>query len=456
MSDTPVNFDANGIPTKWYNVMADLTKRPPAPLHPGTKEVLKPEDLKHLFPAALIEQEMGIDRWIEIPEEVRQIYAMWRPTPLRRALRLEKLLNTPARIYFKYEGASPVGSHKSNTAAAQAYYNKREGIKCITTETGAGQWGSAMAQAGKLFDLDVRVFMVRSSCEQKPYRRVAMETWGAKVVTSPSEETEAGRRILESDSEHPGSLGVAISEAVEYAAEREDTHYALGSVLNHVLLHQTVIGLEAKQQLQALGEFPSVIATCCGGGSNFGGMVFPFIPDKLAGKNIRAIATEPETCPTLTKGELRYDFGDRAGLTPLMMMHTLGHEYLPPTIHAGGLRYHGMSPLVSTLLQEKLIEAKAYGQLGVFEAALTFARTEGIIPAPESAHAIKAIMEEALRCRDQNQPECLLFCLSGHGFLDLGAYADYLSGNLSDGINPEDMISDSLARVPHIPIRWEV
>ena len=425
------------IPRFWYNALPDLPRPLDPPLHPKTREPLKPEDLSPLFAKALIEQEMSCERWIEIPERVREIYSLWRPTPLRRARRLEEYLGTPARIYYKYEGASPAGSHKPNTAVAQAYYNAVEGIRRLTTETGAGQWGSALALATNMFGLECRVYMVKVSYHQKPYRRTMMEVWGAEVVASPSNLTEAGRRTLEENPDHPGSLGLAISEAVEDAVSNPDTHYTLGSVLNHVLLHQTVIGLEAKRQLADVGEYPDVVIGCCGGGSNLGGIALPFYADVACGKKVRLVAVEPKACPTLTEGLYTYDYGDAAGMTPLLRMYSLGCGFVPPAIHAGGLRYHGDSPIISLLVKEGIMEAVAYSQTEVFEAAVLFARTEGIIPAPETAHAVKAAIDEALRAKEENRDGVILFCFSGHGLLDLSAYDAYLRGELKDA-DPED------------------
>ncbi len=425
------------IPRFWYNALPDLPRPLDPPLHPKTREPLKPEDLSPLFAKALIEQEMSHERWIEIPERVREIYSLWRPTPLRRARRLEEYLGTPARIYYKYEGASPAGSHKPNTAVAQAYYNAVEGIRRLTTETGAGQWGSALALATNMFGLECRVYMVKVSYHQKPYRRTMMEVWGAEVVASPSNLTEAGRRALEENPDHPGSLGLAISEAVEDAVSNPDTHYTLGSVLNHVLLHQTVIGLEAKRQLADVGEYPDVVIGCCGGGSNLGGIALPFYADVACGKKVRLVAVEPKACPTLTEGLYTYDYGDAAGMTPLLRMYSLGCGFVPPAIHAGGLRYHGDSPIISLLVKEGIMEAVAYSQTEVFEAAVLFARTEGIIPAPETAHAVKAAIDEALRAKEENRDGVILFCFSGHGLLDLSAYDAYLRGELKDA-DPED------------------
>lgn len=447
MEQTKVILDEKEMPTKWYNIMADMPNKPAPPLHPGTKQPVGPQDLSAIFPMALIEQEVSAERWIPIPEEVLKVYALWRPTPLYRAHRLEAALGTPAKIYYKYEGVSPAGSHKPNTAVPQAYYNKQAGIRRIATETGAGQWGSAMAFAGGLFGLDVLVYMVKVSYHQKPYRRSAMETWGAKVLASPSSETNAGRKILGDDPESSGSLGIAISEAVEDAATHADTNYALGSVLNHVLLHQTVIGLEAQKQFEKAGDYPDVIYGCCGGGSNLAGVSFPFVRDKIGGRKVRVVAVEPTSCPTLTKGQMRYDFGDTVGLTPLLMMYTLGHDFVPPGIHAGGLRYHGDAPLICQLYKDGLVEAEAYAQLAVFEAAMTFARSEGIIPAPESAHAIKGVIDEALRCKEAKEKKTIFFNLSGHGLFDLGAYDAYLSGKLEDYAYPEEKIKEALARL---------
>ncbi len=450
MQETKIILSERDIPRQWYNITPDMPNPPKPPLHPATLKPVGPDDLSAIFPMALIEQEVSTQRWIDIPEEVLEIYSLWRPSPLFRAKRLEALLKTPARIYYKYEGVSPAGSHKPNTAIPQAYYNKKAGIKRIATETGAGQWGSSMALAGTMFGLDVTVYMVKVSFNQKPYRRIAMETWGATVHASPSTVTNSGRKALEADPSNPGSLGLAISEAVEDAATHSDTNYALGSVLNHVLHHQTVIGLEAKKQLASVGEYPDIVIGCCGGGSNFGGIAFPFIADKINGKKLRAIAVEPSSCPTLTKGDFRYDFGDTAGLTPFLMMYTLGHDFMPPGIHAGGLRYHGDSPLVSQFYKDGIIEAKAYPQLTVFEAAMTFAKTEAIIPAPESAHAIRGAIDEALLCKEEGKEKCILFNLSGHGYLDLAAYDDYINNKLADFEYPDECIRESLAKLPEI------
>lgn len=427
-------LEVNEMPKEWYNIIPDLPAPLDPPLDPATNQPIAPEKLAQIFPMGLLEQEMSPQRWIKIPEEVLEIYATYRPSPLYRAERWEQYLGTPAHIYYKYEGNSPPGSHKPNTAIAQAYYNKREGIKRLATETGAGQWGSALAFATRLFGLECTVYMVKISYEQKPYRRILMETWGANVIPSPSNTTNAGRKILEKDPKCTGSLGIAISEAIEDAASRKDTNYSLGSVLNHVLLHQTIIGLEAKKQMEKVGEYPDVIYGCIGGGSNFAGISFPFLMDKLQGKkpNLRVVAVEPTACPTLTKGEYRYDFGDTAGMTPLIKMYTLGHDFVPPPIHAGGLRYHGDAPIVCLLYDKKIIEAEAYAQTGVFRSAVNFARVEGIIPAPESSHAIKAVEEEALRCKKNKEKKVILFNLSGHGYFDLQAYSDFFSGKLQD------------------------
>ncbi len=448
MKETKIELSEKEIPRKWYNIMADMPNLPKPPLHPGTKQPAGPDDLSPIFPMALIEQEVSQERWIDIPEEILDIYTLWRPSPIYRAHRLEAALGTPAKIYYKYEGVSPAGSHKPNTAVPQVYYNKVAGIKRIATETGAGQWGSAMALAGSLFGMDVTVYMVKVSYNQKPYRRVAMETWGAEVHASPTNLTQAGQKILAEDPESPGSLGIAISEAVEDAATHGDTNYALGSVLNHVLLHQTVIGLEAKKQMEKVGDYPDIIIGCCGGGSNLAGISFPFLQDKINGKDLRVIAVEPTSCPTLTKGEFRYDFGDTVGLTPLLMMYTLGHDFVPPGIHAGGLRYHADAPLVCQLYHDGLIEAKAYPQTTVFEAALQFAQAEGIIPAPETAHAIRGAIDEAINCKEEGKEKTILFNLSGHGLFDLQAYADYHDGKLVDYEYPEEKIKEALSRLP--------
>jgi tryptophan synthase beta chain len=421
------------MPTAWFNVVPSLPEPPVPPLHPGTGEPVGPDDLAPLFPMALIGQEMSGDQWIDIPGQVLDVLRLWRPTPLVRAERLEAALETPARIYYKDESVSPAGSHKPNTAVAQAYYNKAEGITRISTETGAGQWGSALAYACQFFGLECMVYMVKASYHQKPYRRVLMETWGGKVVPSPSELTQAGRNILQKDPDTTGSLGIAISEAVEDAATRPDTHYSLGSVLNHVLLHQTVIGLEAKEQLTMAGErLPDVIIGSCGGGSNLSGLALPFVPDVAARKGVRLVAVEPSACPTLTEGKYEYDFGDVAGMTPKILMYTLGHEFIPPPIHAGGLRYHGDAPIVCNLVRNGWMEAIAYPQGKVFEAAVTFARTQGPVPAPETAHAIRAAIDEALAAKESGEEKVILFNYSGHGLLDLAAYDDFNNDRLMD------------------------
>jgi len=449
--DVKILLKESDIPKTWYNVMADM-KYPPAPvLHPGTGKPIGPDDLSALFPMGLIEQEVSGQREIPIPEEVRRIYTLWRPTPMFRALRLEAAIGTRSRIYYKHEGVSPAGSHKPNTAIPQAYYNKMAGRKRIATETGAGQWGSAMALGGSFFGLEVKVYMVKVSYNQKPYRRMFMETYGAQVVASPSTDTNAGRGILAESPDSPGSLGIAISEAVEDAATREDTSYSLGSVLNHVCLHQTVIGQEALEQMKLAGDYPDVVIACCGGGSNLAGIGFPFLKDKIAGaRDTRVVAVEPASCPTLTKGKYAYDFGDTAKLTPLMKMYTLGHDFVPAGIHAGGLRYHGDSALVSQLYDEKLIEAQAYGQTAVFQSALTFARSEGVLPAPESSHAIHSAIVEAKKADEEGKQKTILFNLSGHGYFDLTAYDDFLAGRLVDHEHPAEKIAEALNRLPKV------
>jgi tryptophan synthase beta chain len=430
-----LRFDlpAAQAPTHWYNLLADFPEPLPPPLHPGTQQPVTLEMMTAIFPENLVRQEMSPERWVEIPEEVRDIYQLWRPTPLFRAARLEKALQTPAHIYYKYEGVSPAGSHKPNTAVPQAYYNKVAGTKRLATETGAGQWGASLAFACELFGLDCTVYMVKVSFTQKPYRKLLMQTWGADVYASPSEHTAFGRQMLAEDPECPGSLGIAISEAIEDAVKSQATKYSLGSVLNHVCLHQTVIGQECIQQMKLAGEEPEVIIGCIGGGSNFAGMSFPFLQQVLAEKKrYRIVAVEPASCPSVTGGELRYDFGDTAEMTPLMMMYTLGHKFMPPRIHAGGLRYHGMAPMVSHARKLGLIEAVAYPQMRVFEAAVLFARTEGIVPAPEPSHAIAAVVDEAIKCREEGKQRVILFNLCGHGMLDLAAYDTYLSGKMQD------------------------
>ena len=438
------------IPTRWVNLLADLPgDPPPPPLHPGSGEPLGPDDLAPLFPVALIEQEVSAEPEIEIPEQVREIYKLWRPTPLHRAHRLERELDTPARIYYKYEGVSPAGSHKPNTAVAQAFYNREAGVRKLATETGAGQWGSALALACQLFGLDCEVFMVGVSYDQKPYRKAMMETWGATVHRSPSELTEAGRSQAEHGS---GSLGIAISEAVEVATGADDTNYALGSVLNHVCLHQTVIGQESIAQMEQAGEPPDVVVGCVGGGSNFAGLSYPFLRQRIRdGAEIRFVAAEPTACPTLTRGRYAYDFGDTVGMTPLMPMYTLGHDFVPPQVHAGGLRYHGDAPSLSALVKEGLMEAKAIAQTAAFEAAVRFARCEGIIPAPEPAHAIRAVFDEAEAAKEAGEPRVILFNLSGHGHFDMSAYEAYFAGELEDLAMPEDELSSALERLPEAP-----
>jgi tryptophan synthase beta chain len=453
MIDTPtrIMLDESEIPTHWYNVVADLPSPPPPPLHPGTHEPIGPDDLAPLFPMALIEQEVTGERYVEIPEEVRDVYALWRPSPLYRAKRLERALGTPARIYYKYEGVSPAGSHKPNTAVPQAYYNAQAGVKRLTTETGAGQWGSALAFACAQFGLGCEVWQVAASFTQKPYRASMMRAWGATIHSSPSDLTEAGRAILAQDPDSPGSLGIAISEAVEAAMADPDTRYALGSVLNHVLLHQTVIGEEALKQLAKVGESPDLIVGCTGGGSNFAGLSFPFLREKLAGNMSPSIlAVEPAACPSLTKGEYRYDFGDVAGMTPLVKMHTLGHDFIPDPIHAGGLRYHGMSPLLSHIYELGMFEAEAIDQTACFDAAVRFARAEGIIPAPEPTHALAATIREAEACKETGEEKVILTALCGHGHFDMAAYDAYFRGELTDFDYPEEKVREAMARVPVI------
>jgi tryptophan synthase beta chain len=449
---TKIILPDSSIPSTWYNALADL-KNPPAPvIHPGTGKPVGPGDLLPLFPMGLIEQEVSAQRFVPIPDEVRKRYAMWRPTPLYRAFRLEEAIGTRSRIYYKYEGGNASGSHKLNTSIPQAYYNMKFGRKRIATETGAGQWGSAMAIAGSFFGLEVKVYMVKVSYRQKPYRRMLMEVFGSKVVPSPSTDTACGRAILAASPDSPGSLGIAISEAVEDAAGREDTSYALGSVLNHVLLHQTVIGQEAKEQMAIAGDYPDVVIGCHGGGSNFGGIALPFLQDKMAGgkRNPRLVAAEPASCPTLTKGVYAFDFGDTGKLTPIVKMFTLGHDFVPEGIHAGGLRYHGASPLVSRLLSEGLIEAQAYAQLKVFSSSITFAKAEGMLPAPESAHAVHAAIAEAKNADAEGVEKVILFNLSGHGFFDMSAYDDFLAGKLADHEHSEEKVREALLGLPKV------
>jgi tryptophan synthase beta chain len=450
MDSTKILLGEGDIPKAWYNIAADLPVPPPPVIHPGTRQPIGPADLAPLFPMALIMQEVSTERAIEIPEPVLDVYRLWRPTPLHRARRLERALDTPARIYYKYEGTSPPGSHKPNTAVAQAFFNKQEGVRRLTTETGAGQWGSALAFACRLFDLECTVYMVRVSYEQKPYRKVMMQTWGADVLPSPSERTNAGRAIRAKNPDSPGSLGIAISEAVEDAATHDDTKYSLGSVLNHVLMHQTVVGLEAKEQMEMAGDPPDVVIGCVGGGSNFSGLAFPFMPEKFGGRKVRFVAVEPEACPTLTRGDYLYDFGDTAATTPLIKMYTLGHSFVPPAIHAGGLRYHGDAPLLCLLYHHGYVEAVAYQQRTVFEAAMQFARTEGIVPAPESAHAVRKAIDEALEAKVDGEPRTILFGLSGHGHFDLGAYDAHLAGRLEDFAYPEEAVRTAMQELAAI------
>ncbi len=452
MERTKFILDEKEMPTSWYNIQADLPEPLPPLLHPGTKEPtrLPPP----LFAEALNEQEFSKERWIEIPEEVQEIYRTWRPTILHRAHRLEKFLDTPAKIFYKYEGASQAGSHKPNTAVAQAYYNKKEGIKRMTTETGAGQWGSALSMGCMFFGLELKVYMVRISYNQKPYRRILMETWGAKCVPSPSPDTEVGRRILAEDPDSTGSLGIAISEALEDAFARDDTHYSIGSVVNHVLLHQTINGLEARKlMMEKADAYPDIIVGCVGGGSNFAGLYLPFVKDKIDGTkpDLRIINVEPTSCPTMTKGPYAWDYGDVAGLAPIIKMYTLGHTFIPSPIHAGGLRYHGMAPIICHLHRLGLVEARAEHQLATFEAGVTFARTEGIVSAPEPNHAIKVVIDEALKCKESGESKTILLAHSGHGHFDMAAYDEYLSGRLADYEYPEEKVKEALASLPEVP-----
>jgi tryptophan synthase beta chain len=452
MDEIKILLPEKEIPTHWYNIQADLPVALPPVIHPGTMKPVAPQDLAAIFPMELIKQEVSTERWIEIPDELRDMYRSWRPSPLYRAKRLEKLLDTPAKIYYKYEGVSASGSHKSNTALAQAYYNKKEGVKRLATETGAGQWGSAVSLACSMFGLKCTVYMVKVSYQQKPYRKSLMQVFGAEVFPSPTNRTEAGRKILQEDPDSNGSLGIAISEAVEDAVTHSDTRYALGSVLNHVLLHQTMIGLEAKKQLELAGDYPDVVVACVGGGSNFGGVAAPFLMDKLQGKkkDLRTVAVEPAACPTLTKGVYAFDYGDTAGMAPIEKMYTLGHTFMPAGIHAGGLRYHGASSIVSLLYNQKIIEAVAYRQNPVFEAALMFAKSEGILPAPESSHAIRGAIDEALKAKEAGEKRTILFNLSGHGHFDLTAYDNYLSGKLEDYEYPAEKVKEALAHLPKV------
>jgi tryptophan synthase beta chain len=448
-----ITLDESEMPTRWYNVIPDLPSPPPPPLHPGTLQPVGPEDLAPLFPMDLIMQEVTSESYVDIPDEVLDIYRLWRPSPLFRAHRLEQALGTPAHIYYKYEGGSPAGSHKPNTAVPQAFYNAKSGVTKITTETGAGQWGTALAFACSVFGLECEVWQVGASYDGKPYRRSVMETFGASVHRSPSDLTESGRKILADDPNHPGSLGIAISEAVEAAAQVESSHYALGSVLNHVLLHQTIIGEEALLQFAKVSETPDLIVGCTGGGSNFAGLSFPFLREKLAGNiNPTIRAVEPAACPSLTRGTYAYDFGDTAGFTPLLKMHTLGHDFIPDPIHAGGLRYHGMSPLISHIYELGLMEAVAIGQLECFEAAITFARTEGIVPAPEPTHALAACIREALACKETGEEKVILTALCGHGHFDMAAYDSYLSGEMVDDVLTDERLADPLTRLPQIDL----
>lgn len=445
MKQRKISLEEKEIPTHWYNIVADMENKPRPPLNPGTKEPIGPDALAALFPQELIMQEVSQEKWVEIPEEVRDVYTIWRPTPVFRAYGLEKALDTPAKIYYKNEGVSPAGSHKPNTAVPQAYFNKKEGVKRITTETGAGQWGSALSFACQLFDIDLEVYMVRISYEQKPYRKTMMNTWGARVYPSPSENTAAGRKILEQDPGSPGSLGIAISEAVERAAQDPGTKYALGSVLNHVLMHQTVIGQEAIKQMEKAGNMPDIVVAPFGGGSNFAGITFPFLRLNMEeGYNIRCIASEPASCPKLTRGQFRYDFGDTVGMTPLIPMYTLGHNFIPAPIHAGGLRYHGAGAIVSQLLHDGLIEAQAMVNSEIFEAGVLFARTEGIIVAPEACHGIATVIREANKCKEEGTEKTILFNLCGHGNFDMKAYEDYFARNIVDHELTQKEIDDSL------------
>ena len=451
MESLRINLEASDIPTHWYNVVADMPNPPPPPLGADGKPVTL-EQMSAIFPVNILEQEMSSERWIPIPEPVREIYRLWRPSPLCRAKRLEEALGTPARIYYKYEGISPAGSHKPNSAVPQAYYNREAGIRRLTTETGAGQWGSSIAFAGQMFGIDVRIYMVKVSYDQKPFRRSMMKTWGAEVFASPSQLTQSGRDELARNPDSQGSLGLAISEAVEEAAGRADTNYSLGSVLNHVILHQSIIGLEAKKQFERAGDWPDIIVGPCGGGSSFGGIAFPFIADKACGKtpDLRLIAVEPSSCPSLTRGAYAYDYGDSSGFTPLMKMYTLGHDFMPPGIHAGGLRYHGASQLVSQLYRDGLIEARAVPQLATFEAGVMFARAEGIIPAPESNHAIRGAIDEALRCKETGEAKTIFFNLTGHGHFDMASYDRYFAGQLEDYEYPVEAVAASLAHLPKV------
>ncbi|MFO8175742.1 MAG: TrpB-like pyridoxal phosphate-dependent enzyme [Longimicrobiales bacterium] len=454
MESVKIFLDEREMPRHWYNIQADLPEPLPPVMHPGTKEPIGPQDLAPLFPMSLIGQEVSQERYIEIPDEVQDIYRLWRPTPLVRARRWEKALGTPAKIYYKWEGVSPAGSHKPNTSVPQAYYNKEEGVTRLTTETGAGQWGSALSLACSFFDIECKVYMVRVSYDQKPYRRLMMQAWGGTCIPSPSDQTHAGRAILATDPDTPGSLGIAISEAVEEAATREDTRYSLGSVLNHVMLHQSVIGLESLTQFEMAGDYPDVIIGCVGGGSNFAGFAFPFVRDKIVeGRNTEIVGVEPRACPTLTKGLYRYDFGDTAGTTPLLLMHTLGHDFIPPPLHAGGLRYHGVAPTVSHLHRLGLIEARAHHQTACFDASLSFARAEGHLLAPETSHAAKEAYDEAMRCKESGEAKVIAFNASGHGHFDMASYEKYFAGELTDYDYPEEKVQEALARLPDVGMK---
>jgi tryptophan synthase beta chain len=450
MEDTKILLGEKDVPTAWYNIQPDLPKPLEPLLSPQTLKPATPDELVPLFPPDLLMQEVSTERWIDIPGEVVDAYKLYRPTPMYRARRLESHLDTPAKIYYKYEGVSPAGSHKPNTALPQAFYNKKAGTKRLATETGAGQWGSALAMACRMMDLECTVYMVKASYSQKPYRKILMRTWGAEVIPSPSDKTNSGRKVLEADANNPGSLGIAISEAVEDAATDENARYSLGSVLNHVLMHQTVIGLECQKQMEMAGDYPDVIFGCIGGGSSFGGISLPYVKDKIAGKSLRLVAVEPTACPTLTKGLYAYDYGDSVGIGPVAKMYTLGHDFIPAPIHAGGLRYHGDSPLICSLYDQGIVEAVAYNQIPVFDAAVMFARTEGLVPAPESAHAIKAAVDEALKCKEEGKGKTILFNLTGHGFFDLGAYEDYFDGKLEDYEYPEEKIQAALSHLPQV------
>jgi tryptophan synthase beta chain len=451
MEQVKVFLDESEIPRQWYNILADMPSPMSPPLHPGTGQPVGPDDLAPVFPMNLIEQEVTTERWIDIPEEVLEKYLLWRPTPLYRARNMEKLLDAPVQIYYKNEGVSPPGSHKPNTAVPQAYYNKAFGIERLSTETGAGQWGSALSMACQMFGLECRVFMVRVSYEQKPYRRMMMMTWGANCIPSPSDITEAGKKILADDPDSPGSLGIAISEAIEDAVADEKARYSLGSVLNHVLLHQTIVGLEAQKQLETIGVYPDVVLGCAGGGSNFGGICLPYVRDKVHGKDISIIAAEPTSCPTMTRGPFAYDFGDTAKTTPLLPMHTLGHDFVPAPIHAGGLRYHGMAPIISHLVKEEIIEPRAFDQMETFSAGIQWARSEGFISAPETNHAIAAVVQEAQRAKEEGKEKVILFNWSGHGLVDLAAYDAFMTEKLTQYELPEEEIKRALTCIEGLP-----